>query len=272
MSSSNVSGESLPYNPSNTLIHEPAVGALLSAYGGVSADIHDINIYRKAMVHRSYCTRKNENFVNGNMQCPDDCLPLQEESNERLEFLGDAVINLIVASYLFERYPDENEGFLTKLRTKLVNGSMLAHLCRLVKLQKYIIVSKQIEDAGGRNSDKILEDAFEAFIGAMYLDRKDKGYVCVEQWLVGLIESHLDFSTLIHQQCNYKDMLLKYFQHNFSSLPKFLEIHVDNHGKQYKVCVRDKNDLVVATGTGANKKAAENDAARNALVYYGQTV
>lgn len=265
--------DTLPYNPVNALVTVDQIAKILKQYG-LDGVVNDINIYRKAMVHRSYCTRKNENFVNGNVQCPDDCLPLQEESNERLEFLGDAVINLIVARYLFERYPDENEGFLTKLRTKLVNGIMLAQLCRVVNIRQYIILSKQIEDNAGRTNFKILEDAFEAFIGALYMDHGANGMAAAEQWLISVLENHLDFSDLIHQQTNYKDALLKYCQHNFSSLPKFLEINVENliHGKQYTVCVRDKNDAVVGMGHGPNKKSAENDAARNALVYYGQAV
>jgi len=66
-------------------------------------DVNNINIYRRAFVHKSYCRRKNENFLNGNVNCPPDCLPLQEESNERLEFLGDAILNMVVGLYVFER-------------------------------------------------------------------------------------------------------------------------------------------------------------------------
>jgi ribonuclease III len=259
---------SLPYNPSNVLIQEVTVAGILKTYGSMTR-INDLDVYRKAMVHRSYCTRKNENFINGNTQCPDGCLPLQEESNERLEFLGDAVINLVVAKYLFERYPDENEGFLTKLRTKLVNGTMLAQLCRLLNITPYIMISKQIEEGGGRCNTKVLEDVFEAFVGAMYMDH---GMAGAEGWIINLIETNLDFSELIGLHNNHKDALLKYFQHNFSHLPKFLEINVDAtaQGKLYTVCIRDKNDTVISTGFGSNKKQAENDAARNALLYYGQ--
>lgn len=264
----------LPYNPLNVILTEGNVTAILKKHG-VTQPVRDINLYRNAFVHRSYCTRKNENFVDGNTHCPPDCIPLQEESNERLEYLGDAVINLINAKYLFERYPDENEGFLTKLRTKLVNGNMLAHMSTFINLQKYLLISKQIEENNGRNNKKILEDCFEAFIGAMFLDNHHdgNGYKVVETWLVNFIEDNIDFSELIMTNTNYKDILLKYFQHNYNYVPKFLEVRTENtaNGKVYHMCIKDKNDVVISTGSGCNKKQAENDCAINALAVYGVT-
>jgi ribonuclease III len=266
----------LPYNENNILIDLQDVQRIISQYNKTT-DLSsiDINIYRTSMVHRSYCTRKNENFVNGNVQCPVNCMPLQEESNERLEFLGDAVINIIIGKYLFDRYPDENEGFLTKLRTKLVNGTMLAHLCELVNFQRFLIISKQIEANNGRLNKKILEDAFEAFVGAMYLDfsnRDNNSLAIVQEWIVNLIEENIDFSELISTNSNYKDVFLKYFQHTYNYVPKFFEISTDNvhNGKIYVVCIKDKHKAVISTGRGQSKKHAENDAAHNALKYYGQ--
>lgn len=264
----------LPYNELNVLIEEQDVLDIHKRFG-VRTDKLDIDMYRTAMVHRSYCTRKNENFVNGNMQCPPSCLPLQEESNERLEFLGDAVINVIIGKYLFDRYPDENEGFLTKLRTKLVNGTMLAHLSELVELQRFVMISKQIETNNGRLNKKILEDVFEAFVGAMYVDsekQQKNALETVETWLITLIEENIDFSELIATNTNHKDIFLKYFQHTYNYVPKFYEINTENvnNGKVYTVCIKDKQKAVISTGRGLSKKHAENDAAFNALKYYGQ--
>lgn len=262
----------LPYNPHNIILNQSDVSSILLKYG-VTLPVNDVNLYRNALVHRSYCTRKNENFVDGNIQCPVGCIPLQEESNERLEYLGDAVINLIVAKYLFERYPDENEGFLTKIRTKLVNGIMLSTMAHMLKLERFVLISKQIEENNGRNNKKILEDCFEAFIGAMFLDNHSdgNGYKVVETWLVNFIEENIDFTELITANNNYKDILLKYFQHNFNYIPKFLEVKTENtnNGKIYQVCIKDKNENIISTGTGPNKKQAENDCAKNALSSYG---
>lgn len=256
----------VPFNCFNKIISVDEICGLLSTYG-VSEKPRDIHLFRNAMVHKSYCTRKNENFVDGNALCPEDCLPLQEESNERLEFLGDSVLSIVVANYLFERYPDENEGFLTRMRTKIVNGKMLASLSKKVGLPPYILLSKQIEDNDGRNNLNILEDAFEAFLAAVYLDF---GFITVQTWIIDVMETHLDFAELVRHNNNYKDTLLKYFQQNFGYIPKFYEMDVEtqNNCKTYKVCVKTKDDHIISIGVGSNKKEAENHAAQLAIQQY----
>jgi ribonuclease-3 len=262
----------LPYNDRNSLINPEQLQAILSKYG-VERPFNNIDIYRKAFVHKSYCTRKNENFLSGNVHCPDGCLPLQEESQERLEFLGDSILGKVVAAYLFERYPDENEGFLTKMRTKLVNGKMLARLSETVGLKPYIILSKQIEDGDGRSSVNILEDAFEAFIASIYMDFESldgKGDEMAKTWILSVIEDTLDFAELIKQNNNFKDTLLKYFQQNYNYVPKFYELKVDmvNGHKTYTICIKDNKDNIISVGKGLTKKEAENNAAKNALNEY----
>lgn len=255
----------LPYNSHNILASKDDILRILQEYNE-SLLIHDINIYRKAFVHRSYCTRKNENFINGNIQCPTNCIPLQEESNERLEFLGDAVVNFVVGRYLFNRYPDENEGFMTRIRTKLVNGNMLAHFALIIGIDKYILISKQIEDNEGRSNKKILEDGFEAFVGAMLNDHND--YAVVEEWIINLIENNIDFPQLISSNNNYKDMLIKHFQHTLNFSPKFFEMSVETTntgGKKYTVCIKGQGDALLGIGEGPSKKQAENEAARVVL-------
>jgi ribonuclease-3 len=263
----------LPYNPLNILLTVEDLKHIIQPYTDIP--VSNIGLYRNAFVHKSYCTRKNENFANGNILCPQNCLPLQEESNERLEFLGDAVINLIIGNYLYIRFPDESEGFLTKVRTKLVNGNMLAELAKYAELNPFIIISKQIEDNRGRLNTKILEDTFEAFVGAMYLDLESQNLNAtkmVGSWLISLIETNIDFVELLLTNSNYKDSFLKYYQHTHNHLPKFVEVSADSTstGKRYKVAIKDKENTIIAMGTGPNKKAAENDASYNALVFLGQ--
>jgi len=269
--SSNPLNETLvtPYNELNRVICPDELSSILKSYD-VPEPYRNIDIYRQAFVHKSYCTRKNENFLNGNVNCPPNCLPLQEESNERLEFLGDSILGKVVGAYLFERYPDENEGFLTKMRTKLVNGKMLAHLSQLVGLKPFILLSKQIEDGEGRKSVNILEDAFEAFIAAIYLDFEEKGDEMARRWILGVIENNLDFAELIKNNHNYKDIFLKYFQQNFNYVPKFFEMKVEtfNNQKRYTVCIKDNKGNIICLGKGGNKKEAENDAAKNGLNEY----
>jgi dsRNA-specific ribonuclease len=275
---------------------------MLDAYLPASKYEHlDFTEFFKAMVHRSYCTRKQDNFHSGNVMCPPDCLPLQEESNERLEFLGDAVLNLIVAEYLHERFPNQNEGFLTRMRSKIVNGRMLSELAPILGLQRFVIVSKQIEESHGRQSRKILEDTFEAFMGAMYLTLT---HAETKEWTVNFIETNVDMVNLVANQNSSKEILNLYFQRMFNCKPVFSD-DVDkktqkqvllqqqqqqqqqqkhspptqpltprrnryNNGvSAITVLVKDKKGHVVAVGYGANRKDAEEQAASVALQYYG---
>jgi ribonuclease-3 len=258
--------ESLPYNFSNVAISVTELQGLLDKYGH-SGKLLDINTYRTSFVHRSYCTRKNENFVKGNTNCPPGCLPLQEESNERLEFLGDAVVNLIVGNYLFKRYPDENEGVLTRMRTKLVNGNMMASLSEsALDLGKHFIISKQIDENNGRSNKRILEDCFESFVGAMFVD--DGSLQHVERWLVNLIEENVDFAHIITSVENHKDVMIKSYQHKFGYVPRFFEqgIETCTGVKMFRVCLKDRDGKIIAQASGATKKIAENECAKVVLL------
>lgn len=284
----------LPYNPSNVLLQVQDLRKLFDANGLQGVEFHNINLYRNAFVHRSYCTMKNDDFESGNERCPEGCLPLQEMSYERLEYLGDAILGMIVARYLYERYPDQPEGFLSRLRTKIVNGKMLGSLSEKVGFPKYAILSKQIEESQGRTNYKIMEDVFEAFIGAIYMDFQTPdddvnlpkhlpflpcsgaGYFVAEQWVVTILEKFLDFADLIQQKTNFKDMLVRHMQYTFQDAPRFFEVNVsvrpNTTCKVFTYCVKDRGGIVLGTATGTSRKDAENMAARAALTYYGQPV
>ena len=163
------------YNPKNVMLQPHELGHLLTRFG-VDAPYTDINIYRRAFVNRSYCTKKNENYVNGNVGCPPGCMPLQEESNERLEYLGDAILNKTIAMYTFQRFPKDNEGFLTIMRTKLVNGVQLAKFAKELGMDRFVIISAQLEESGGRSHKSTLEDAFEAFVAPTIEGRPRLGH------------------------------------------------------------------------------------------------
>lgn len=284
--------EELPYNPSNVLPNKEDIQSFFKNHGLENIDFHNINIYRNAFIHRSYCTMKNDDFKSGNERCPDDCLPLQEMSYERLEFIGDAILGMVTATYLYERYPDQNEGFLSKLRTKLVNGKMLGFLSNKVGFNKYVLLSKQVEDVQGRNNYKIMEDVFEAFIGAIFIDFNENGeevsfshnltnkgfiplsgsgYHIAEQWIINIFEKYLDFAELINKKNNFKDMLVHHMQFTYQDSPKFYEISIEvkNNQKVFTYCVKDKSGLILGKSTGFTKKEAENNSAKEALIYYG---
>jgi len=271
--------EETPYNDKNILITEEDVNNILTSFG-INLNCLNINLYRKALVNKSYVTRKNENFISGNQNCPDNCLPLQEESNERFEFLGDSVLSTTVANYLYNRYPDQNEGFLTKMRSKLVNGYMLSELSTHIGINKWLIISKQIEESGGRNNYKILEDIFEAFICAIFMDfntiKENEtninniiglGFQVAEKWIINVIEDYVDFAELIKQNNNYKDKLIKYYQHTYLKTPTFYEnnIEIKDGKKIFTIVIKDDNNHILGIGKSDTKKKAEQVASENVL-------
>lgn len=283
----------LPYNTNNVLIQMEDVERLFSEHGLKDMPIKNLNLYRNAFVHRSYCTMKNDDFESGNERCPENCQPLQEMSYERLEFIGDSILGMVCATYLYERYPDQAEGFLSKLRTKIVNGKMLGYLAAKIGFPKFVMISKQVEDVHGRNNYKIMEDVFEAFIGAIYMDYNQAdysvscidmpkkyapfsgmGYFVAETWIISILEKYLDFAELIQTKTNYKDMLVQYMQHTYQDAPRFFEVSVDNVNcqKVFTYCVKDKSGFTLGTAKGNSKKEAENLCAKEALSYYGQTI
>lgn len=262
-----------PYNTLNKEISREEINNLLKNFN-VNSTFNNIQFYRTAFVNKSYVTRKNDTYESGNIKCPSDCVPLQEESNERLEFLGDSILNLVVTNYIFNRYPDMNEGFLTNMRTKLVNGTMLAFLSKELELYKHLLISKQIEDNNGRENKNLLEDTLEAFIGAIYLDFDNvdsTGFSKCQTWIINVFEEYVDFSELINTTASYKDTLIKHCQHNFHWIPKFLELDVHDNKvhKMHKVCVKDNNNNIIGIGKNNTRKLAEIDAAEKALQYYG---
>ena len=216
--------------------------------------VKNTSYYQRALVHKSIykAVKKYQG-------------PLQEyleEHNERMEFLGDSVLSLIVANYLYHRYPDRDEGFLTRIKTKLVNGTQLANLARKIELGKYILMSNHVQNIKGRDSQKILEDAFEAFLAAIF---KDLGFDAVNSFIVEHIDS-LDFNEILFED-NYKDILLKYSQHNFKGCtPEYTTINVDGppHNRMFTVMVIiDGKDY--ESGTAKSKKQAEQIASEKTI-------
>jgi ribonuclease-3 len=277
------------YNPRNKLIQAADVEAFVGRHVP-GCHIDNIDVYRCALTHPSYCTRPGPQDAAAAAAA--GCVPLQSESYERLEFLGDAVLNLVVAGYLFQRYPRENEGFMTRMRTKLVNGATLADLCgRCTPLPEFVMLSKQVDDAvdplsplpastgkkvrykkeaGGRANKKVLEDAFEAFLGALYLEQ---GFEVARTWLVGFFEDNVDFAHLVAHQNNAKDVLNRYMLSHHGAMPKYEDVPPTStdakRSGNIASRIRNKQGTVVATGFGANRREAEDAAARSALLYFG---
>jgi len=263
-----VTDAELPYNPANRVVSAAELRRWLDDYGLCGRAGGDLSLYRTAFVHRSYCTMKNADFEAGNTRCPPGCLPLQEVSYERLEFLGDAVLGMVVAAYLYERYPDRDEGFLSTMRTKIVNGRMLGALAEALGFCPYAILSKQVEETQGRTNYKVGEDVLEAFIGALMVDA---GHAAAATWITSVMETHIDFADLICAKTNYKDQLARCMA-RAGDAPRFFERNVQTSGRTgqrvFDYCVKDAAGAVLASATGETRKQAENAAAKAALAAF----
>ncbi len=253
---------------------------------GVNMEVKHLDIFHNAMTHISYLKRDSEYYKKTNnknkrfakkelkpIDPPKNAMPLQEKSYERLEFLGDSIIHAILANYLFHRYEKQNEGFMTRLRTKIENGQTLAEFAKYIGLNKYIIISRHIEENGGRNNNMhILEDSFEAFIGALY---KECGYDVCRTFFVKVMEQKVDFALLLSKETNFKDVLLQYFHKQRWADPTYhvMSISGPEHKKMFTICVKRRRavtdgGVIAGQGCSTAKKKAEQEAARKALIYY----
>ena len=209
--------------------------------------VRDITLYQEALLHKSAVKLYNAS-----------------RSNERLEFVGDSVLNFIIAKYLYDNYPDENEGFMTKLRTRLVSGKCLSQIAKNMGLQHHIRMNEKALRQTWNENARILEDALESLIGAIYLDQ---GLYITIQFILSQMRQNVDFDEIL-TDTNYKDILMRYTQMNGIKLPVYNLIHEDgpNHSKSFmvEVIVDDKS---IGNGYGKSKKAAEQNAAHQALLH-----
>jgi ribonuclease-3 len=266
-----------PWNPRNKKIKVEQVTKLNRDLGLSQFKVQDLSVFQKACVHKSYVDRPDlwaEQSESGEpmvmAERPSNCLPLQEADNEELEFIGDSLLGCIVALYLRERYAGQGEGFFTRLRTRIVNNKMLGQLALKIGFSPYLIISRHVEDVcDGRRNLRILGSMLEAWIGALYLHEggNGKGFVAIQTFLIKLLETHVDFASLIAEDTNFKDQLLRWFQAQFHQPPRYKEVDVQGppHDRIFTMGVLDLSGNIVASSTARNKKVAEQEASRLAL-------
>ncbi len=186
------------------------------------------------------------------------------DNNERLEFLGDAILNLVVAEALYRRIPHAREGLLTRARAELVRQSTLAELARQIGLGNALKLGGGELKSGGRNRDSILADAFEALVSAFYLDA---GLEACRSWLLELLEDRLDRLSREETTKDPKTELQETLQARGLSLPVYTVDKVSGaaHEQFFTVTCRISGLDGAATGTGGSRREAEQSAARGAL-------
>jgi ribonuclease-3 len=227
------------------LINEDKLLGLESKLG---CKIKNKNLFIQALIHRSYLEDSAEHTV----------------PNERLEFLGDAVLNLLVAEYLYTHFPEKNEGFLTKVRAKIVNRSALANAAENLDLADFIIIGKNLIQSFKNGSKTVLSDAFEAIVGAIYLDSGIKEVnKFINKYLIKPVTKEDDFLT----DENYKSQLLEYAQSKKMDNPVYSVVSEDGpqHSRIFTIKVTI-DDIEFGRGQGKNKKSAEQDAAKAAMI------
>jgi ribonuclease III len=185
------------------------------------------------------------------------------ESNERLEFLGDAVLNFCIAEMLVKAFPEEPEGVLSKRRAALVNQKQLARLSELIEVGSALKLGKGEEKTGGRTKESLLGDAFEAVVGALYLDQ---GLMAVKKYLSQVFSELIPQSKSVETSRDYKTRLQEYHQQLFKKSPRyFLESESGpDHSKTFEVRIEFQGK-VLGRGKGKSKREAEQEAARKAF-------
>jgi len=206
----------------------------------------DDSLLGTALTHRSY--------VNENPAAAD-------RDNERLEFLGDAVLELCISDLLMNHFPDYQEGQLSQLRAAIVNEQPLAEMAKSFRLGDYLLLGKGEEASGGRSKPSLLADAFEAVIAAIYLDGGcEKVAELISRLFTPLIEKGY------HTYRDYKTTVQQMSQHIFKETPRYTLIHEygPDHDKTFEIQLSIA-DRIQTTGTGKNKKEAEQRAAEQAI-------
>ena len=283
------------FNVLNKLITKDDIQKFLKV-GGVNESIVDLKVWQQAFTNKSYSKHilksKYTKYIGEDElelvktgKSPEGILKIQRKSNETLEWLGDAYIQSIVSMILMKRFKKQNEGFLTKLRSKLVKTESLYKLTKFLRLEEFLLVSQHCEIiSNGRNNAKLLEDLFESFIGALITDFTNKvddayAYKLCKVFISNCIEQCIDITEVIKNDDNYKDQLMRFFQKKFDGeLPKYKLIDTQtvnkSNGSVYKnftIIVNDPSGKELGKGKARSKKEAEQQSAKQALNHFGIT-
>ena len=203
---------------------------------------------KEALTHRSYANENSE---------------FKDFDNEKLEFLGDAVLNLIATEYIYSLGKGKKEGDLAKLKSQIISEPVFSSIANDIELGNYLYLSNGEISSGGRKRKSILGDAFEALIGAIF---KDSDYYTTKDVALRFILDKLDKLDNIEGTGDYKTILQEVFQSKYRKMPEYelLSTKGPDHNKEFKIAVKLDNKIY-GVGIGKSKKEAEKNAAREAL-------
>ena len=201
----------------------------------------NIDYYILAFTHKSHDSKDFSGF---------------HDNNERLEYLGDAILDAAISELLYKRFPSADEGFLTQMRTRIVNGKKLTELAKKLQIEKLLFIKSQ------KNiTERIYEDAFEALIGAIFLDRGFK-YVSLFVSQKIMVE-HIDLNKLKFEDTNYKSKVIEWSQKH--KIPIEFCTEEESEDSKYFISSLKINNDVIGKGKGFSKKSAEQNASQFAL-------
>lgn len=229
------------------MLSKERIDELVELQANLGYTFRDNLLLNKALTHKSYVNEKSEAIKN----------------NERFEFLGDSVLDVVVSHYMVKTFQDFSEGLLSKIRAAVVNESCLAGLAREIHLGQYLLLGRGEELTGGRDKNSILANAFEAVAGAVYFDSNlETAYDVFLPKLKGEIGQYAETSLFR----DFKSELQQFAQTNLNCIPHYKVVNETgpDHEKQFEVVVRTNGDEQ-GKGSGRSKKEAEQAAARNAL-------
>jgi len=276
-----------PWNPNNKDIPDSEIYKILARPGITLPAQLDYALFRRACVHKSFVEKPaGTPGPNGEIiklsEKPEGCMGLKKDHNEELEFVGDSVLNCVVAIYSQDRYDGEGEGFLTTLRGNLVNNDHLGILAQKMGIGQWLIISRHVDSiCKGRENLRLLGSMVEAWIGALYRNieqtPREKGggkgaaFEACYVWIISIMEQYVNFAKVISENHNYKDQLLKYFQSQYHTPPVYEEIHVEGpqHDRIYTIGVFLPNKQLLSSAVSRKKLEAEQEASRKALVAVG---
>jgi len=191
---------------------------------------------------------------------------LSIENNEKLEFLGDSVLGLVVSEYLYKNFPSKNEGDLARIKSFVVSEDSLAIIAKLIKVDNFILIGKGEEYSGGRNKKAILADCMEAIFGAYFLD---SGFKASQNFILLYLIPEINKVLENRHKKDYKTLLQEYVQKHFKNYPKYslLKITGPDHDRTFWIEVKVDDELY-GPGVGKNKKEAEQNAASMAYIHF----
>jgi ribonuclease-3 len=264
-----------PYNPNNRYFTERDIHAILHKHGLPHYRVQNPKVFQTAMVHTTYVRRSEYTTPDGRLAqlapCPSGVMPLQDESYECLEFEGDSVLGVCVATYLRKKYPEKKQGFLTDARKELVNNEQIGRLSKKIGLDKFYVISRHNEESiaiAGRNNLKKLGDIFEAFLGALWTDCGNRFNV-VYTFVMFVMEESLDIEEIVNTVSNYKDIFQKLCQKTLKCTPTYVMLSNDPKKNEIRVAVCDDSGAHLGYGVGKTRKKAEQLACQEALLKLG---